>query len=402
MRISGAGIVSFLNINIMVSTEVFRKLLPIYAMGICTCAGAQNHADSYQIYGRANVTAYNISGYKGGQGAVSKLGSVGSRIGFRGEETITPEVRATFRIEGGVSMDTGTGDIASREASVGLRGKWGAVRLGYMLTPLDDLHSIAGPGYLTSVTNDNFSGFWANGYSNMFSNGGTVGCTQVAGNTNNNTFGFDNRYGNSIRYDSPVLRGFSAATHLALGELNKADGCKPYALSNKVQYEAAGLRAALAYNVHHELRGAGIDDSILMLALGYQVSPNYHIAGYWQKLRYNNPGAAALTQDGFGLRGRAFFGASTFEAGWYRAGRGKGNQTTTFSGISVGENTSANLYIFGYRYSLSKTTELWSQLAVLKNGSASSYDIGGGGPAGTAATLGASPRTIAVGIKKDF
>lgn len=340
--------------------------------------------------------------YQDGRGTKSKLDSVGSRIGFRGEERISPDLRATFKLEGGVSLDTGAvTSLVSREASVGLKGQWGAIRLGFMFAPLDDLHAIAGPGYLTSVTNDNVSGFWANGYSNMFGIGGTTGCTQVAGNANNNTFGFDNRYGNSIRYDSPVLGGFSAATHLALGELRQADGCKPYAVSNKVQYEADGLRAAIAYNVHHELRGTGINDSILMLALGYQVSPRYHVGGYWQKLKYANPGAAALTQTGFGLRGRAFFGASTFELGWYHAGRGKGQQTSTFSGIAVGDKTRANIYLIGYRYSLSKTTELWSQIAILKNGAAASYDLGGG-PSGTPGALGASPRTFAVGIKKDF
>lgn len=363
---------------------------------------AQFGSGNYEVYGRVNLTAYNISGYNDGQPTLNKVNSVGSRLGFRFEKPFNERFSGTFRIEGGVTADGGTGDIASREVSVGLKGPWGAARGGFMLTPLDDLHSYAGPGYLTSVTNDNFSGFWANGYANMFSNGGASGCAQVAGNGSNNSFGFDNRYGNSLRYDSPDVRGFSAATHLALGESKRADGCSPYAWSSKLQYAKGPLKAAIAYNRHRHIRGAGLNDSIVMLAANYQPSAMFNLGAYWQTVRYANPGLRDLRQDGFGVRARALVDASTFELGWYRAGKGRGDQTPTFSGISVGDRTQADLYVLGYRYAIDKSMDLWAQFAVLKNGSRSSYDLGGGGVAGTPATLGASPRTAAVGIKFDF
>lgn len=363
---------------------------------------AQFASGNYELYGRVNVTAYNISGYNAGQPTLNRINSVGSRIGFRFQKQFNEDLSGTFRIEGGVTADGGTGDIGSREVSVGLKSnRYGWLRAGFMLTPLDDLHPIAGPGYLTSVTNDNFSGFWANGYSNMFAFNGTTGCTQTAGNGSNNSFGFDNRYGNSLRYDSPNIAGFSAATHLSLGE-SKKSGCTPYASSNKLQYENGGFKAALAYNLHHELRGAGLNDHIVMLAAGYQFGPSYNLGAYLQRVDYANPGKRTLSQTGFGVRGRAFYGPSTIEVGWYHAGQGKGDQTSTFSGISVGSKTTANVYLVGYRYQIDKAMELWTQVAVLKNGSAASYDLGGGGVAGTAATLGASPRTVAVGLKYDF
>lgn len=363
---------------------------------------AQFASGNYEIYGRVNLTAYNISGYRAGQPALNRINSVGSRLGVRFEKPFNEWFSGTFRIEGGVTADAGTGDIASREVSAGLKGPWGAARGGYMLTPLDDLHSFAGPGYLTSVTNDNFSGFWANGYTNMFSNGGASGCTQVAGNGANNSFGFDGRYGNSLRYDSPDVGGFSASTHLSLGETKKADGCSPYAWSSKIQYAKGPLKAAVAYNRHQHIRGAELTDNILMLAANYQLSAMFNLGAYWQTVRYANPVLRELRQDGFGFRARALVGKSTYELGWYRAGKGRGDQTPTFSGISIGEKTQANLYILGYRYAIDKAMDLWVQAAILKNGSQSSYDLGGGGVAGTPATLGASPRTLAVGIKYDF
>lgn len=385
------------------------KIYPVNAavsvvLGLTTLQShAQFASGEYEVYGRLNLAAYNIGGYNAGQPTLNKISSVGSRIGFTHEKDLGDGLSSTFKIEGGVTANSGTGDIGSRETSVGLKSSnWGWLRAGYMLTPLDDLHSIAGPGYLTSVTNDNFSGFWANGYSNMFSNGGTAGCSQVAGNTSNNTFGFDNRYGNSARYDSPKINGFTAAGHISLSGIQGTDGCSPYAWSSKLQYENGALKGALAYNIHHDLRGAGLNDDILMLAVGYQINSQYNIGSYLQQVKYANPGKKDLTQSGFGIRGRAFYGPSTFELGWYHAGEGQGNQTPTFSGISVGSNTSADIYLLGYRRQLSKGVELWSQIALLQNGSSASYDLGGGGVAGTAATLGAAPRTIAVGMKYDF
>lgn len=55
-----------------------------------------------------------------------------------------------------------------------------------------------------------------------------------------------------------------------------------------------------------------------------------------------------------------------------------------------------------YRYALSKRTELWSQLAQLRNGSRAQYDFGGTPPTSGDALQGRYLRAIAAGIKHDF
>lgn len=386
-----------------------RKMLPaLIGIGAVIAAvgamDAQAQSD-VTVYGRLNIGVVNYSGYGVGGPAVTKENSFSSRIGFKGREDLGGDLQALFVIETGFSADTGDGTIGSRETSVGLQGNFGKLRLGFMLTPLDDFHGIAGPGYTTSVTNDNLNGFWANGYSNMFTGGtvGTTACVQVAGTAGNpNSFSFDNRYGNSIRYDSPSFGGLVVATQLALGELKGANDCNAYAWSSKLQYTAHGVNAGLAYNLHRNLRGADLNDSIVMLAASYQIGTAAYVAGYYQTMRYDNPGLNQLKQDGFGLLGRRFFGPSTLELAWYRGGAGRGDQTPVFSGIFTGDDTQANLYIIGYRYALSKRTELWSQYAQLRNGRNSGYDLGGSGKAGAPGTIGESPRAIAIGIKHDF
>jgi predicted porin len=370
---------------------------------LIACAAAQVQAQSdVTVYGRLNVAVINFSGYGSGGTSVTKENSLSSRVGFKGKEALGGGVDAIFVVETGFSGSSGVGTFASREATVGLQGPFGKLRLGFVLAPLDDLHEIAGPGYRTNFTNDNQNGFWANNYSNMFTGGsdGNTPCVQVAGpNGNTNSFAFDNRYGNSIRYDSPSLDGWNLATHVALGGVSS---CHAYAWSSRAQYIANGWNAGIAYNLHHNVRGLDLSDSIVMLAAGYQINQAFYLGGYYQTVRYDNPGKNELRQDGFGILGRETIGPHAIELSWYRGDAGRGDQTPVFSGIFVGDGTQSDLYVLGYRYMLSKRTDFWAQYAQVRNGANAGYDLGGAGKAGAAGTMGASPRGIGFGIKHDF
>jgi predicted porin len=368
----------------------------------CATFASEVQAQSeLSIYGRMSLGVVSYSGYGPGHVSGSRMNNFSSRIGFKGSEALGQNLYATFVVETGFAGDTGDGIVASREATVGVEGPFGKLRLGFMLSPLDDLHPIAGPGWVTNVTNDNLNGFWANGYSNLFSGGtaGSTACKQVAGpEGNTNSFAFDNRIGNSIRYDSPNLQNFRLATQFAFGEAS----CGAWAWSNKLQYQTGQLNAALAWQQHHAVRGAGLNDQILMLAASYQITPQHYVGAWWQTLRYANPGKETLRQQAWGGIYKFSYDAHLWEVAWYRAAQGKGTQTPVFSGIFVGPETAANLYIVGYRYKLSKRTELWSQFAQLRNGKNSGYDLGGSGKAGAIGTMGENPRAIAVGLKHDF
>lgn len=386
---------------------VQRKLLPgVAALAMGLCVGPAQAQSKIVVYGRLAVGVVAYSGYGEGRGAVVKESGFGSRLGLKGDEALGNDVHALFGLEAGISPDTGSGGFFAREASVGLASDLGKLRLGFMLTPLDDLHGIVGPGYLSNVTNDNLNGFWANGYNNSFAGAGGDGstpCTQTAATAgNSNSFAFDNRYANSLRYDSPSLQGFTIASHIASGESAHNAACRSMAWSSKLQFNAPDLVAAIAYNLHHDVRGPDLDDRIVLLALGVNLGKRFNLAAYFQNLRYANLGSRALTQDGYGLRARMLQAAHTFELAWYRAGAGQGDQAPVFSGIFTGAGTQSDLTIFGYRYDLSRRSQLWAQYAMLSNGARAGYDLGGAGAAGAAGTLGQHPRAFGVGIKHDF
>jgi len=386
--------------------KITKARSSIITIVMAVCSGHSYAQSNVTMYGRINVGMVNYSGYGAGQGSVTRQNNLSSRLGFKGIEDLGGGLSGIFTIESGFSPDTGSGSLGSRETTVGLLGPFGRIKVGFMLTALDDLHSIAGPGYLTNVTNDNINGFWANGFSNMFIDNAGIGsptdkcASTIAGNLNaSNRFSFDNRYGNSIRYDTPSMGGFSFATHVGLTELM---GCNAYAWSNALQYKNNDVQVALAYNLHHNLRGTGLNDHVIMLAGGYKIGTQGYVGAYYQTLLYSNPGQRALKQDGFGVVGRRYIGPHTIELGWYHAGQGKGDQTPVYSGISTGDGSQSNLFILGYRYALSKRTELWSQLAQLRNGRNAQYDLGGTPYTAGEALQGRNLRALAMGVKHDF
>src|SRR4029079_10235664 len=158
------------------------------------------------LYGRLNMTMEAVNGQavdpKLPPGAapvnrtIYRVNSNSSRIGVRGSESLGGGLSAIFQIEDGVNADISGGVHASRETFVGLQGTWGTFKIGRSLAPYDDIHAIFGnvPTLTTSILST--ANLWAQGSQNA-DNGG-----------------FDSRLGNSIRYDSPNMRGFTFSAQL--------------------------------------------------------------------------------------------------------------------------------------------------------------------------------------------
>ena len=124
---------------------------------------------------------------------IFRVMSNSSRLGVRGSEALGGGLSAVFQIESAVGAATGGGlgaSLGTRETFVGLQGGWGTFKLGYFLTPYDDIHPIFGdvPTLATSIL----------GTQALWSNTGWAGNYQYGG-------AFDDRAANSIRYDSPNI-----------------------------------------------------------------------------------------------------------------------------------------------------------------------------------------------------
>ncbi len=160
-------------------------------------------ADSIQLYGLAdvNVGSYQASGAERDT-RVESGGMTTSYFGIKGEEDLGNGLAATIQLESFVRVDSG--DVGrfpndafwSRNANVGLRGNFGAVKLGRATTPLFVSTLLFNPlgdsfGFSPSIR----SFFGATG--------------KVAGDTG---------WSNAITWSAPKFGGVGATLQYALGE----------------------------------------------------------------------------------------------------------------------------------------------------------------------------------------
>src|SRR5512141_2991456 len=179
-----------------------KKLLAIAIAGVLAAPLAQAQTANVTLYGRINIDAEVIINAKSGNTLTTtgtttlpgdppsgtkqnlyRVSSNSSRFGVRGTESLGGGLNAIFQIESNVSADSSGGQFATRETFAGLQGGWGTLKLGYFLTPYDDIQGIFGsvPTLMTGILGS--QGLWANGTQSV--EGG----------------GFDARVGNSVRYD---------------------------------------------------------------------------------------------------------------------------------------------------------------------------------------------------------
>lgn len=88
------------------------------------------------LYGLVDVSVRRDADYLAGQSRVAQVSGMvnTSRWGVRGTEDLGNGLNANFRLEGGLSPDTGAqaeaASLFDRRATVGLSGKWGRIDIG--------------------------------------------------------------------------------------------------------------------------------------------------------------------------------------------------------------------------------------------------------------------------------
>ncbi|MBN8517515.1 MAG: porin [Candidatus Accumulibacter sp.] len=179
-------------------------------------------------FAQTNVTMYGVAdvGYMYSTGDAGRVGNVpipgtntfsgiqsgllaGSRLGFRGEETLGNGLKAVFTLEYALNLDNNsgvgnTGGLNARQQYVGLsHAGWGTIALGRQYAP----------GYLATVNNDPFGGAIFEPQSFL--------TTQAGNSITPNTLA---RWDNAITYTSPNWGGFTGKAIYSFGETSAAGG----------------------------------------------------------------------------------------------------------------------------------------------------------------------------------
>ena len=211
----------------------------LIALAVLGAAAGVAHAQS-------NVTIYGVvdTGFIKKSGHDVEMGeNVNNRLGFRGVEDLGSGMKATFELEQRFKLNNGENnggkgwtksgdrDFAGL-ANVGLKGDWGAVRLGRV-------------NELTTETIRKFDPFYQYGVGSMM-----YGSQRVRG------------IDNTIRYDSPSWSGFKFGATYSLGDNMDSDSRSAHG---------------------NTLKTAGADNDGYGLMLGYDNGP-LSLVGNWSRL----------------------------------------------------------------------------------------------------------------------
>lgn len=211
----------------------------LIALAVLAAAGAASAQSSVQLYGIADVwfgsTETGVGAAKLKQIGLTDGGVSNSRFGLKGSEDLGGGLKAIFTLEQGFSLDTGAqaaaGQAFSREATVGLQGNFGTVKLGKQFNAFDDVSGAASTVFDSDLAPIN----------NVFA-----------------STAFASTDANTVKYLSPSFSGFSGSVSYSFGEdkTATADATNSYSLAG--QYANGPFAAGLGYAVK-DLGAAGED-----------------------------------------------------------------------------------------------------------------------------------------------
>jgi len=318
---------------------------------------------------QTNVTVYGvvdagISHTDDGTNARTALDSgiqSGSRLGFKGTEDLGGGLAAIFTLENGFGVDTGNaaqgGRLFGRQAFVGLKGGFGAVKLGRQYNPIR----------LAANDVDPF-GFG------------------LAGNISNVFKVYGERADNTLNYETPNFGGFTGMLAYSFGEV-------PGSTSTGQQIGASGnyvngpVHLVLAYHRQNLVTGASVDNGEAKTTL-LGGTYNFHIAKAYLAYAWNKGDTAAgidnVDSNDMLIGVTAPLGQGALIASYIHRND------------KLIDNGDTNMWAIGYTYALSKRTNLYTSYGKMKNNAAATLGFG------SAVTAGNDPSTYNFGIRHTF
>jgi len=344
-------------------------------------ASARAQFTRVTLYGNLNLDLELVNGRQsdGTNPTVVRVSSNSSRFGMRGIEYLGAGNAAVFQIEQNVQGDTGNGPesgIASRETYLGIQGEWGLIKAGKFLTPYDDILPIFGnvPTLTTSILST--AAIWAQGP------------------LQKGQGGFDARLGNSIRYDSPNLSGFTGSlqysTRDSSGNPTGAQGDNGdhaselrHAFVGDIAgfYSNGPLDLGIAYEYNYAIRTTGRHDDALSIAGGYDFGTfgngiGVRAGAVYEHLRYDTP-TGILARNFFALSTTLSIGEGALYAFFGRAANGIGSAVdgTQIGGLTKGPNSAANQWEISYSLNLSPRTMVYAGYVQIANQANAFYNF---------------------------
>jgi predicted porin len=308
------------------------------------------------IYGRAHLSfdfMDNDDDY-----SATNVSNNSSRIGIRGSEDITDDLKGIWQIESNFESagDSNNGRLGTRNTFVGAEGGFGRVRAGYSDTVTKGI----------SRATDLFG--------------------DQAGDSRNLLNGLgDQRFRNAILYDSPKLGPVTIGVNYSTN--NNSNAIAAHSNEDQAYSIAAVYREGPLYlGLGYEQRDAanGTDNKATRLGAYYDLDA-LRITGLYQA-GTNNAGADLNT---FGIGLRYTMGKVAFKGQYYWTD-------------NDGSATDAALLALGVEYNLSRQTSLYVAYAMTDNDENAAYSPAGGGHGDNFSSVGEGPYILSFGVRHNF
>jgi predicted porin len=277
------------------------------------------------------------------------MDSVDSRIFFHGNEALGDGLTASFLISAAFRPDSGIGGVCNIDCWLGLKGKFGMLRLGHMLAIYDD---VSVPWYYTGAPgNHNPAVLWGN-------------CGRGAGLEEGC---MDNYLPKSIRYDTPEMRGFTGSVLISMRPREVAGGQREgriVATGGEYKGELFGL--GIAHQRQNDARGMGLKDDALTISAYYK-GPVYIGIGL-EHLRYGLPGGGSLRRNYAGIMLNYKHGAHSIWGNYGVAGSGYGDVAQArVNAIQNLPDSGARMMSIGYQYNFNRRTGIYTFYNLIDN-----------------------------------
>ena len=358
------------------------------ALAATLCAASANavaqSSTNVTIYGRLNEAFEHVDASRSATDlSANRLSNYRSVLGFRGEEDLGGGNKAIFQIESALSLDTGSGGVATRDTAVGLAGAWGRLFAGHWTLPYTSATSGFDPFYPTTA-----------GYMGLMGNGSAPSTDHLV-----DTSSFDRRQRNVVQYWTPSFGGLGARFAYSPNEGQAgAGGGKPTLWSASLAYEAGDLVLVAAHEAHNDYQKPDSTDTASKLGAAYRFAP-VRVAAVAERLLYETP-TGDLKRNSYYVSGTGqVTDNGRLHLGYTKANDGSGPSTDTVGFFRSGADTGSTQVTVGYEHTLSRRTALYAYYSRINNEAAAIYDfaineLGVG--------AGARPSVVAFGMRHNF
>lgn len=382
------------------------KTAPISLLALCAAAAPVPAQTHLTVYGVADATIENVRVSNTFRGAAvpskQRVTSNSTLLGFRGSEDLGDGLNALVQFESALSLD-GAGTLFgnARDSFVGLKGRFGLIKLGNHSSPTRKI------GTRMDITP---------GSTGIANNEAIL--SRVGGRRGN--AGFGDRMANAVMYDSPSFAGFTVSAIYGANE-NKRVGTPDqndgkYGLG--LQYASGPIYAAYAYERRNDLvvtpvalftpslagnDGTNGSDN---RAKNHRVGLEYDAGAFkiglaWDRTEIDDTRATVgeVRRNVFGLNGAYNLGSGELFAQFHRADDLSGSFCAITGNVCA--ETGARNFALGYNHKLSKRTMIKLHYAQTQNDDNAGYDIGNANVS-TGNAAGFKARGIALGVRHLF